>query len=211
MARATSPRRSLLTRVSLGLSLLLASACTSPPGTSYEPSIRGSFAVIEGFEAEVSDGVGSVSGDSDYSSLELAIGAVQVEEDGRKIGRAELIFGSAEFGNLDAFELSGGGRFFVGGGEDLSPFLSIYTVSTILESIRFDPGGGVISLNPGVQLGLRLGGGVEYQLNETVFVDLGADYTLPLIAAEADVNGFGTPIETEVYGFAIRMSIGITF
>ena len=190
---------------------LAASSCVNQPGVTMQPSIRGSAVLVESYEAEISDGTGSLAGDTEYSSVDVGFGVVSTDESGKKLGRAEVVLGVAEYGDLEALEISGGGRFYLGDPGQVSPFLSIHSVVTTLDSVLVSDGVTVYDVDPGVQLGLRLGGGVEYQINEVLFVDLAADYTLPLIAAEATVDGFSTPVETELYGLAIRVGVGVTF
>ncbi len=200
--------RSLVPALALALAC---SSCVSQPGVTMQPSIRGSAALVESYEAEISDGTGSQAVDTEYSSVDVGFGVVSTDESGKKLGRAEVVLGGAEYGDLEALEISGGGRFYLGDPGQVSPFLSIYSVVTTLDSVLVSDGFTVYDVDPGVQLGLRLGGGVEYQINEVLFVDLAADYTLPLIAAEATVDGFSTPVETELYGLAIRVGVGVTF
>lgn len=105
------------------------------------------------FEASVS-GLGySGDVDTDYKSIELGIGATYFEtgsniddEPGRKLSRAELLIGKAEFEDVHAIEVSGGGRYFFGSHPKFQPFLSVHAVGTYF--------GEVDDFELGIQLGL---------------------------------------------------------
>lgn len=153
------------------------------------------------------------SGDVDYTSFEVGFGATTYRSMGegvadRKISRAEFRIGRANFSedggtfDLDAFEFAGGGRFFFEGRDGIAPFVGIHSVATWADEQD--------GFSLGSQLGLRLGAGVEFELNESVAADFGLDYTLPLLAAESDSVG-GASIDTEVSGLALRIGLVFTF
>jgi len=178
------------------------------------PTARFGFTAAQDFEAQLSALGYSVSGESEYSSLDLAIGATYYDagasegdeavEFGRKVGRVELGLSKAEFEDADALEFVGGGRVFFGKHEVVSPFVSIHSVLSVLDDVD--------GFELGNQLGARIGVGTEFSLNKDLFLDLGFDYTLPLIAAESDFDTFvGSTVETELSGWALRIGFGVAF
>jgi len=184
--------------------LLQCTSCQLQPTQAWEPTARVTGLLSESYEAQVS-ALGYVgAGDTEYDSFEFAFGAhkVEVDDDGSSRPRelAEVVIGSSSFGDVDAVEVSAGGRFYTGGSDKLLPFLSIHSVNT-----TFDDVGGITL---GSQLGLRVGGGVAFFLSERVFLDLGLDHTFPLLAAESNSSPV---VETELEGTAIRIGFGFSF
>ncbi len=204
----------------LGSAALLAAGCINQPGMQHKPSVRASTALISSYDVDtkLTDlgylGYTDSSG-TDYTSFEVGVGVVSIDEAGTKKSRAELVYASVDFdldgggGSADGTELAAGGRYYVGQQGQLSPFLSVYSVITEADVEGFG--------DLGTQLSLRFGGGVEYQINENIFFDAGLDWTLPLSAAETDVvvtDGFDlypATLETEFSGMAIRIGVGATF
>jgi len=209
-AHGTS-RTSLKQLIALSAAVLTASAltaCSVGPDRISKTTIRASGAVASDLEAEFSGLGDSITDDVDYESIELGIGATIFETGsniddapGRKLSRAELVIGKAEFEDADAIEVSGGGRYFFGSHPTFQPFLSVYAVGTYAEIDDFDLG---------IQLGLRAGGGIEFALSENFFLDAGIDYTVPLVAAESE-EFLGQTIDTEFSGWAVRIGLGFMF
>lgn len=178
------------------------------PGVEYKPTIRLGGIVADSVEADL-DVLGySVSGDSEYSSVEIGIGSTAYKEGVRK-SSAELVIAKSSYGDVDALEISGGGRIYFGSSESLSPYFGVYTVSTIFDDVDYiDPYWGLTSVSPGVQLGVRVGLGAEYRLNDQFFVDTSLRYLVPLLAAESDTY---PSVETEVSGMSLEVGLGFEF
>lgn len=184
-------------------------ACRGPhghldPGGPPDQTLRIGGVVASGFDVGVDPGGPDISGPTDLSQFELAIGRTfyAEREEGlpRKKGRGEALFGVAEYDGLDAFQVGGGGMVFLGDHPFVSPFLSGYGVFDFFETRN---GNGF-----GAQIGARLGAGVEVALSDRGFVQVGVDYTVPFLPAESDT----TPsYETEVEGWAVRVSVGVQF
>lgn len=194
------------------LTLLALTACVVPDH-EYRGSVRTSVIAVDSFDAEVEAPGVSLSGETDHSSILFAVGLEERNGSGKKVARAELSLASSEYGDLDAGEFAGGGRIFLPGMDIVSPFFSIYSVVTTFEtqlSIS-NPNGGLSTVDVGTQLALRLGGGAEVQVTENLFFDAGLDYTVPILAAEASVDGFSVPVDTEVSGLALRLGLGVSF
>ena len=180
--------------------LLVTSTSCAHLNSDTRVGLRGSVVLAESFEAEVSSGTLVASGDTEYESIEAGIVFAEYGPTGEKRSTGEILFGSASFGNLDAFEIVGGGRFFLQSNETTRPYVSIHAVST-----GFDDVGGI---DIGDQLGLRAGLGLEFPIGRSgAYFDVGGDYTLALIEAE-DVTGL---VETQVDGFALRVGVGWDF
>jgi len=179
-------------------------ACTTGPGERWVATARVAGVVVDEMDFDISSIGYSASGEVDYSSLDIGIGATRMRSQGegapeKKIDTAEITIGIAEFDTVDAIEFGGGGRWYFAQGDSFSPYASLYAVSTVIEEI-----GGV---DPGVQLGARLGAGVQIDLGDTMFFDAGIDYTIPIVAAESDTGN----VDTEFDGFAVRIGFGVYF
>lgn len=179
--------------------LLLTTACQTP-GYETRVGVRAAGVIVESYDAEVSSGTLVASGDTDYESIEGGIVLAKFDATGVKRSTGELLLGSASYGNIDAFEIAGGGRWFISETQAARPWFSIHAVST-----SFDDVGGI---DIGDQLGLRAGLGLEFPLGcSGAYFDVGGDYTLALIEAE-DTTGL---VETEVEGLALRIGLGWDF
>ncbi len=163
--------------------------------------VRVAGTVVDSMDATISSAGTEVSGETDYSSIEVGVGAV-VYDEGKRKSMSELVFGQASFGSLDAIEFSGGGRYYFESKENFQPYGSIYATNTIFDSVSGS------SVDLGTQLGLQLGLGWEVRTSEKMFLDVSLRYLLPLVAAEAN----SIPIvETEVDGISIAVGIGFEF
>lgn len=171
------------------------------PGVEYKPSVRIGGVIADSIDTEIS-GLGyALGGETDYSSIEVGVGAAKYV-DGHKRSLSEIVIAKSEFETLDAVEISGGGRFYFGEGESFAPFGSIYVTNSVSDYIP----GTLVQL--GTQIGLQLGIGGEYRLNEHFFLDTSFRYLIPLVAAESNT----TPVvETEFDGYSIVISMGVEF
>lgn len=157
--------------------------------------------VFDSIDTEISALGYGIGGETDYSSVEIGIGTAKYV-DGSRESLAELIIARSEFEGLDVLEISGGGRYYFGPEDDLSPFGSIYVVNSIADYL---PGSLV---NLGTQIGVRFGLGAEYRIGENFFLDTSFRYLIPLVAAESNT----TPVfETEFDGFSVMIGLGIEF
>lgn len=197
------------------LAVGLSSVGCQSAGTTDKVSLRGAFVLAENYEATLSDAEDSFSGDTDYSSFDVALGVVRTrDEDGVRLSRLEVGLGIAEFEELEATELLAGGRLYVGQSDaatSAAPYLSIHSVLTMFDTTSATDGIDTFDIDYGDQIGLRLGGGLEFFVSDTVFLDVGVDYTLPIVAADGQISlsGVSGDIETEVEGFALRLGAGV--
>lgn len=183
----------------------LSASCQIKENQVWAPTARVSAVVAESYDAEISGPGYSLGGDTEYRAVDLAVGTqlYEVQEDGSRVPveLIDLVIGRASFGDADATEVSAGGRFYIPTElQKMHPFVSIYSVTTALDDLD-----GISSTG---QLGLRVGGGVAYFFSENAFVDLGIDYTVPLIAAETETF---PAIDIELDGMALRLGVGLSF
>lgn len=184
------------------ISILIASVIILPTLACSNASVRRPFARLnviawDDTEVDVSAvGYGSFSGETDHSSVELAGGVSNWDASGKKLSTAELAIAKSEFYDLDATEVSAGGRIFFAGSDVIRPFASVHAVITALDA------------DLGTQVGLRAGVGTEIAVNRNVFFDLNLSFLLPLVAAEDDIFGV---VETEVEGISLRLGVGFDF
>jgi len=178
--------------------ILLFGACAQP-GVEYKPTFRLAGVIADSIDTEISSLGYGVSGETDYSSVEIGIGSTKYV-DGERKGLSELIIAKSSFDDLDAVEISGGGRFYFGAEGKFSPFGSLYLTNTISD---FVPG---TSVELGTQIGIQLGLGGEYRINDHLFIDTSLRYLVPIKAGES--NTFPT-VETEFNGFSIVLGLGV--
>jgi hypothetical protein len=141
-------------------------------------------------------GYSDFEGETDHKSLELAGGISIWDAAGQKKSTLEVLLGITEFHNLDATELSGGGRFYFAQNETVRPFGSLHGVLTMLDD------------DLGTQLGLRAGVGTEFAFGTGFFLDINLNYLLPLIPAEEETFGV---VEAEIDGVSLRVGAGFDF
>lgn len=196
-----------MNRTALAIALTIsagAAGCHLPPNQKWKPTLRVGAVVADSYDATVSaPGVLAV-GETEYESVDVGLGATRVEDSGggqqKPLEMAEVVVGFSSFGDVDAIEVSGGGRWYFAQAESFAPFVSVHAVNTIFEDVA--------GTSVGVQLGLRVGGGVAWWFHSQAFADFGVDYNIPLLAAESDTNPF---VETEVDGLAVRIGFGVSF
>ncbi len=172
-------------------------AC-SQPGVEYRPTFRAGGIIADSVDGEISSLGYGFSGSTDYSSFEVGIGATEYR-DGERFGLAEVVIAKSSFEDLDATEVSGGGRFFFSQSESLFPFFSIYAQNTVSDTV---PG---TTLDLGTQFGLQLGAGVQYYVNEQFFIDSSLRYLIPIVAGKSNTV---PEIETEFSGFSLEIGLG---
>jgi len=193
----THPTRSLIP--ALLLPSIALSCKSGDVQRELTPFVRADFALVDEIDAEISDGFTTLEGETDYDSFRIGFGFLESQED-RLVSRGELLIGSSSFGDLDAVEIVGGGRFFVGEQAGaIRPYVGFHAVTTISDSVA--------GVDLGTQLGLAALGGLEVPLNENFALDFGIDYQFPLIAAESDPPG----VDTEFQGFAVRAGVVVDF
>lgn len=176
--------------------LLLCTACAA--GGSHRPFIRLNAIAWDETDAEINVlGYGSLGVvETDHSSIEIGGGAAQYDENGNKTSTVEILLAQSEFYDVDAVEISAGGRYFLSNLSFARMFGSLHLVGT-----NFDD-------DLGTQIGLRAGMGAEVPLNPNVFLDLNLNYLFPVEAADDDVFGL---VETEVDGISFRLGVGFDF
>ncbi|MEM9380428.1 MAG: hypothetical protein AAGB93_10815, partial [Planctomycetota bacterium] len=197
--------RSVLLPIALTTTALATLTACNAGGRVARPTIRGDVAVADDFDVQLSSLGYAVESEASYDSFQVGVGATFFGEDsedgrayGRKLSRAELVVGSVSVEDFDVIEVSGGGRFYFGGHPMVQPFVGVHAVGSYIEEIA--------GVDPGTQVGLRGGAGVELAVTDSVFFDVAIDYTLPLLAAESDTDPFfGATVESELEGWALRV------
>ena len=186
---------------------LLATSVSCQSNIEYIPTVRLATSVASSYTANI-DLLG-YAGTVEYDDSSETMVAVGLKEKDRETGRikslGELVFSSPSFESDTSFRIAGGGRYYLDSEDNAVPFLSFYSVSDTLTS-----GGD----NIGIQLGLSLGGGIEYMVNEKAFVDLSFSYLVPLLAAEYysyDANFNSYTMYTELDGWTINLGVGTSF
>jgi hypothetical protein len=187
-------------------SLCLASSCTVlPEGHSWQPTLGIDRTVADDYELEVDiSGLGSASGDVEYTATQVEFGATRIDETGDRPKKVEFAglrigFGELELDGVaaDLLEISGWGRWYLGQSPSIQPFVSLWSVLSDLD----DP------LSDTPQLGLRFGGGAEVPITEALAFRGEVDYLIPLLAAE-DETGLA---ESEGSGLAVRLGVSFRF
>ena len=182
----------------------------------YIPNIRVATSMASSYTASGTSVTLSSSGYAippvELNATEIMV-AVGVKEKERETGRikslGELVFSTLSDGQYQSTRIAGGGRYYVGSDPTIKymPFFSFYSVIDTIESDLGDLGS---------QLGLSLGGGVEYALSEKAYFDMSFNYLVPLSGAESTVLGSGTwgssyDVTTEIDGWSINVGIGTSF
>lgn len=214
---------------------LAGSGCLAPRADlEQRPTFGLHVAVADDFKVEQSvpdilpDGTPidaqGIDGDVDYTSIELAFGATTYQYVGptprpdgrpgvaaaayrRKLVRLEARLGYAAFEDADgtelkALELSAGGRAFTPINAGVAPYLAALPTISIIEDTS--------GISIGAQLGVRLGAGFEFDPTPWLTLDLGLDYSLPIVEiGPGDV--LGEDAETDFEGLAVRLGVLLTF
>lgn len=180
------------------LASALMSACQDVPGShTWEPTLGVDYSLIGDYDLELAALGYSLETDVDYRVIQFEAGATKVDYSGGASVKKEFAgirFGVGEVedddidASVDIWELSGGGRWYFDSGDALIPYLSLWSVISGFEDVD----------SP--QLGLRVGGGVEYPLHEVFFLRAELDYLFPLLEGEDD---FGIDVEGD--GIALRV------
>lgn len=192
------------TRRALTSPLLL--ALTSCAATAHHPTVTGRFTVAEDFDVETEPSGSSSQGNIEYDSAEFGLGLTHIQ--GKlngvrdRLARTQVAFASSEYGNVGAFDLIAGGRWMPLTTGALEPFLSVDGVATLLDDFQ--------GADLGEQFALRLGIGLDYEINELAFFDITLDWTVPVSGADADPIG-GQPRSSELGGLALRVGAGLSF
>lgn len=186
------------------LPLLLAacamSACQNVPGShSWEPTLGVDYTLLGEYDLELAALGYTLETDVDYRVVQFEFGATKVDRSGDKPVKREfagfrLGFGEVEDDEVDAsvdiWELSGGGRWYFQSDGVLIPYFSLWSVLSSFEDVDTP------------QLGVRVGGGLEYPLDEIFFLRAELDYLFPILEGEDD---FGIDVEGD--GVALRLGI----
>ncbi len=187
------------------LTLLPFAASCAQPGVEHKPFVRLGTTAFDSIDFDYSILGYTDSGATDYSSLEFGVGAVAVKG-GKPQSRAEFVIAESSFessfGGVDALELSGGGRYFFSSSSGLLPFLGLYSVGTYFEE--------VLGVDPGIHVGVRPEAGLEYHFSDQFFLDVAVRYLVPLLGAEATVDGFSLGT-TDFSGLSAMIGIGVEF
>ncbi len=180
-------------------SLLAFASCSAPGHVVRKHTIRFAATPVSSMEATIQSDGAEISGDIEATTVELAVGET-FYEDGRRTTLAEVTLGVAEYGALAAVEMSGGGRFYIGSGDNFAPFISAYFVNTFFEETD--------GLSPGIHGGLRIGVGSEYRFDNGFFVDSSVRYLMTVFSAES--NSYPV-ITTSIEGLSAEVGIGYEF
>jgi opacity protein-like surface antigen len=174
------------------LACLLVSSCAAlKENESWQASVGADVSIFDDYELEVES---TLAVDVDYSALQIELGATRIaESEGERIKQEfagiRVGFGDIELGgvSVDLVELSGGGRLYFNQSKSVLPFFSVWSVVSSLDGDDIP------------QVGVRLGGGAEFPLNETFALRFELDYLVPILGGE-DSLGF----EVEGSGLAGR-------
>ena len=172
----------------IALGLLVLCSCNTPANHTWTPTIGIQTTVFDSYTFDLS-GIG-YSGDVDYSTVDIQLGATEVSEGEDRLIKHQfmgVVFGSGDLegsGGVGLDEISGGGRYYFDKGGAVIPFASIYTTASAIDVSGI-----------GSQLGIRIGGGVEYPISRNISMIAGADYLISIVDA------------TDYYGYAVG-SIG---
>lgn len=176
--------------------------CSTTPGQEWKPTAGVTTVASSSYDLGVSAAGSSGSISVDHSVLNVELGATLVSEGpGRPIKHqfAGLAFGSGELendlGEIDIGEVSGGGRYYLDGGNAVIPFISIWSVLTDIDGAT-------------PQLGLSIGGGVEYSLNSNAALTLSGDYQIPIMDAEDE---FLPGVTYDIGGLSFRFGVRFMF
>lgn len=173
--------------------------------TIWSPHLRADFALVDAYETEVE--VVDFSSDSDdveYQSVRVGLGAADVRH-GRVVARYEVLLGRASIDDLpgaddqESYEFGAGGRWFVGlDRAGLRTFLSAYGLATNADT--------VLGVDPGTQLSVLAGAGLEYDVAERIALDLAVEYQFAFDEATSTPDA----LEFETSGFALRLGVVLT-
>lgn len=201
-------------RISLWLGVaLLATSVSCQSNIEYIPTVRLATSMASSYTANI-DLVG-YAGTVEYDDSSETMVAVGLKEKDRETGRikslGELVLSTALSESYTSTRIAGGGRYYAdsdNSDNSAVPFFSIYSV---MDNITSASGGE----DYGFQLGLSLGGGIEYMVNEKAFVDVSFSYLVPLMAAEyyiydSSIGDYHT-IYTELDGWTINLGVGTSF
>jgi opacity protein-like surface antigen len=171
-------------------------ACAQP-NTQTRGFARANLIVWDKTDAKLSAlGYSDITVETEHRSFEVAGGISVWDTDGKKKSTLEVLLGISEFYDVDATELSGGGRFYFAQNETVRPYGSMHGVLTMLDD------------DLGTQIGMRAGAGAEFAFGTGFFFDLNLNYLLPLVPAEDDIFG---AVETEIDGLSFRIGAGFDF
>lgn len=183
---------------SLLLALCFAPACQDVPGShTWEPTLGLDYSIASDYELKLAALGYALETDVDYKVMQFEAGATKVVHAGEKSHKEQfagirLGVGSVEEddsgGSADLWELSGGGRWYADAGTLFIPYFSLWSVLSGFEGVD----------SP--QLGLRLGGGLEYPVDQTFFLRIEADYLYPMLEGADDLG-----IDVEGNGLALRV------
>lgn len=137
--------------------------CNTPPGQAWVPTAGVSTLVLDNYDATIGAlGYGSFEFDVEASAFEIQAGATRVADGPRNMIKhefvgAKLVSGEVDDGfvSIDADQVAGGGLWYFDSGEQVVPYLSLWSVLS-----SFDI--------PGLssQLSIEIGGGAEIAIND---------------------------------------------
>jgi hypothetical protein len=187
------------------LLLLPAAGCTATPGNHrWAPTLAVDHTVVDDYELDVDAGVLEGTSDIDYTVTQVELGATRVEETADHPRKIDFLgvrvgFGDVEDDGIDSdlLELSAGGRWYFGQSQSIQPFFSLWSVvSDLDDEIGDDP-----------QFGVRVGGGAELPISDTLALRGEVDYLIPVIPGEDELG----LAEFEGSGLALRLGVSLTF
>lgn len=217
----------VIRRILLSTLLALSTTACLAPGPAYEqrPSVGLSFPVASDYEVDQSlpAGVTGVGNDVSYTGIEVlaAMGTYQLmgpapRADGtpspgptirRRVARYEARLAKIELEDdlgesIDLLDLSVGARAYTPINAGVAPYVSALGVVSVFEESN--------GSSLGMQFSLRPGLGVEIDLLRGLALDLGFDYTVPIVAiGPGEVNG--EDVETDFRGAVARVGLTYTF
>lgn len=184
------PRRPLLLALAI-----LAPSCQNTNPESWTPTAGVGVLAFDAYDGTLTqDGVGTLSGDVDASSVEVQIGATSFASaapgaDKQSFVGLRLATGEGEgLFQVDVDELAGGAIWYSKSSGGVTPYASIWSVLTTFDI----PGSSS-------QLGVELGGGFELAVNEAGALFVEGGLLVPLREAQY------APFRLEYEGIGIRL------
>ena len=180
------------------LSFLTMAVTCQNTGVEYSPTVRVATALVSDYSGNVETFAGS--GSFDYEDSSETMIAVGVKDES---ALAEIIFSSWKGDGDEITRIAGGGRFYLGEViNDMTPFVSLYSVSDNIESA---------GTSFGRQLGISLGGGLEMPLGPNAFADVSLSYLTNVLEAETFQPSLGASTWVSVEGMSLYLGAGYSF
>ena len=175
--------------------LTICLVCFSCANREHIPYASLGVASLDATNFSVGQGSAYETGLTDYTSVDFELGMSEwnTTAEPRKTSRMGLRLGTASYGSLSALEVSAPIRLYLGGAGEptVNPYFMINTHYILWDTYITD-------LTP--HIGLKVGGGAEYMINEKCGFTLGIDYLIPIMHS-FDVNLISLEVEGLAFHF----------